>query len=268
MRSRAFSLLELLVVVAILSLLAALLFPVFARAKENARRSSCSSNLRQIGLALNQYAQDFDGWTPGSESGFVSWPTLLFPYIKGEEVFVCSSGTRTFAVANGLSPRTNYRDTSNNDGSFVPLRRVNHGLSYALNAIQTGKSIAGSNGWTSAGFTGTVLEPGANGSKSGFIGVGATATIGLNEAGIEDPSGTIRIFDAMATTNNGTSLRSISAEERTDHLALATASKTSNRHSDGFNALWGDGHVKWRRYGSTTPNEWSIQSDNADGTRR
>lgn len=69
-------------------------------------------------------------------------------------------------------------------------------------------------------------------------------------------------------TNNGTSLRSISAEERTVHFALATPSKTSNRHSNGFNALFGGGHVRWRRTGSTTPNEWSIQSDNADGTRR
>lgn len=266
MRSHAFSLLELLLVVAILCLLAALLFPVFARAKENARRSSCSSNLRQIGLAFNQYAQDFDGWTPGSESGWVSWPTLIFPYVKGEEVFVCSSGTRTFAAADYLTPRTNYRDTSSNDGSFVPLRRVNRGLSYALNAIQTGRSIAGSNGWASVGFTGTPLAPGANGPKSGFIGVGATATIGLLEVQVEDPAGTIRVLDAMATANNGTSLRSISAEERTDGFALATPSKTSNRHSNGFNALWGDGHVKWRRYGSTTPDQWSIESDNADGS--
>ena len=268
MRSCAFSLLELLLVVAILCLLAALLFPVFARARENARRSSCSSNLRQIGLALNQYAQDFDGWTPGSESGFVSWPTLLFPYIKGEEVFVCSSGTRTFTVADGLVPRTLYRDTTGNDGSFVPLRRVNHGLSYALNAIQTGRSVEGSNGWASVGFSGTLISPGVNGPKSGFIAIGATASIGLHEAGVEDPAGTIRVFDAMATTNNGTSLRSISAEERTDHFALATPSKASNRHSNGFNALFGDGHVKWRRTGSTTPDEWSIQNDNADGTHR
>lgn len=61
---RAFTLIELLVVIAIITLLAAILFPVFARARENARRSSCQSNLKQIGIGIAQYTQDYDEKMP------------------------------------------------------------------------------------------------------------------------------------------------------------------------------------------------------------
>jgi prepilin-type N-terminal cleavage/methylation domain-containing protein len=59
-----FTLIELLVVIAIIAILAAILFPVFARARENARRSSCLSNMRQIGVGILQYNQDYDEYYP------------------------------------------------------------------------------------------------------------------------------------------------------------------------------------------------------------
>src|SRR3954468_23505619 len=97
-----FTLIELLVVIAIIAILAAILFPVFAQAREAARKISCVSNTRQIGLALMQYATDYDdtvvpnnNQVAGSASStWLSWPDFLQPYIKNDGVFVCPSARR------------------------------------------------------------------------------------------------------------------------------------------------------------------------------
>ena len=90
----AFTLIELLVVIAIIAILAAILFPVFARARENARRSSCSSNLKQIGLGMLQYTQDYDEKYPILRTGapnYNNWAGRLQPYIKSKQLFACPS---------------------------------------------------------------------------------------------------------------------------------------------------------------------------------
>ncbi|RYX82009.1 DUF1559 domain-containing protein [bacterium] len=98
---RAFTLIELLVVIAIIAILAAILFPVFARARENARRSSCQSNLKQIGLGVLQYTQDYDEKFPmvlnGGDTvtaGITNgWAVVIQPYIKSTQLYQCPSET-------------------------------------------------------------------------------------------------------------------------------------------------------------------------------
>ena len=94
-----FTLIELLVVIAIIAILAAILFPVFARARENARRASCQSNLKQIGIGILQYTQDYDESFPISSTQVITntpgvtvgWADGIQPYVKSIQVFQCPS---------------------------------------------------------------------------------------------------------------------------------------------------------------------------------
>ena len=99
---RGFTLIELLVVIAIIAILAAILFPVFARAREQARKSVCLSNMKQIGLALGMYMQDCDQIFP--PGGLKDWEATkktdrnllaiqLQPYAKNTQIFRCPSDT-------------------------------------------------------------------------------------------------------------------------------------------------------------------------------
>src|ERR1043165_3748325 len=97
-QTEGFTLIELLVVIAIIAILAAILFPVFGRARENARRSSCQSNLKQIALGIAQYTQDYDeqlilgGWTGSvSSTNPCRWYAMLDPYVKSRQIYVCPS---------------------------------------------------------------------------------------------------------------------------------------------------------------------------------
>jgi prepilin-type N-terminal cleavage/methylation domain-containing protein len=267
---RAFTLIELLVVIAIIAILAAILFPVFAQARAKARQAACLSNCKQIGLAVAMYVQDYDEIYPPSQvnapsppapaGGTISWPTLIYPYVKNEGIFVCpsgettltsqtltsSAGTVTASYCGVTTVNTRFTPSNDTDGTVVGSSLVTKGLSYGRNLIPT-------TGWATAGFT--------NGDKSGFVTTGTT--IGIAEAAVARPADTIHIMDAWTSQcDQGNSIRGIQQEIRTDRYNNATASKVARRHSEGYIAIYGDGHAKWNRWGSSTACAWSIQDDN------
>ena len=126
---RAFTLIELLVVIAIIAILAAILFPVFAQAREAARKASCQSNLKQMALAMQMYADDNDEVMVPANIRYTgdvavdrlnTWDHLIQPYVKNGGIFKCPSWmAKATAPDWPLTYGINYRlfqfDTVNRD---------------------------------------------------------------------------------------------------------------------------------------------------------
>jgi prepilin-type N-terminal cleavage/methylation domain-containing protein/prepilin-type processing-associated H-X9-DG protein len=227
----AFTLIELLVVIAIIAILAAILFPVFARARENARRASCQSNLKQIGIAWMQYTQDYDEKYPGTYDP--AWDKAIEPYMgtkvqgtsaKTPLVFRCPSD---YTGASNPAFAGKERTYSANRGRFV----------------NPDGSIRYTGAWSNGGDA------------------GARAL-----AEIQDAAGTILVGERPGA-GNSFGLSSGSVMDRPRHQWLDIA-YPQTLHFDGWNYLFCDGHVKWlnphRTVGQGTidsnpaPGMWSI----------
>ncbi len=232
--AHAFSLIELLVVITIIAILAAILFPVFARARENARRSACQSNLKQIGLGLIQYTQDFDetmpfAQLPGSAKYTGVWMDAIQPYVKSDALFNCPSHPFTPGATN-IRP---YSSTNTRDDSNKTLG------SYSVNATYS-RDDAG------LGLVGTPVSYG--GQDGGSVQV-------VKLSSLEAPASTVFAADSSGEEYGfntrcyymrwhqyaAPAVYGIKDGFRT----LGTGGGTIiERHLETVNVLWTDGHVK------------------------
>lgn len=227
---RAFTLIELLVVISIIAVLAAILFPVFARARENARRSSCMSNMKQLGLAFMQYTQDFDeqlpinGSTSSTNPGTRSWDVCIAPYTgvkvgggASPLIFRCPSdvakeGKRSYAVIY--------------TGNYAPGAPSNAGLEYASGTFGYDRNLSLMRGV----HTASIPEP--------------ATTLLLVELP-SSPDG-VTTADPTYTNNSFGNYSNSYAQDITGNTNAQDRAKPGHTaHLDGWNYLFSDGHVKW-----------------------
>lgn len=217
-RRRGFTLIELLIVIAIIAILAAILFPVFAKARENARRASCQSNLKQIGLGITMYAQDYDERLPmqsdngvGGATSIINFadPTVgqspnslnvyyaIYPYTRSWQILTCPSATP------GAAPYNPYQPNSNSAAS------------YSVNGVFFDSNNAG------GGVSSSRMPLSAINQPSSRIFLQERNSVYNFEASYPDSAGGGQFREWMYST-------------------------FSNNHFSGGNLLYADGHVKWK----------------------
>ena len=252
-KDAAFTLIELLVVIAIIAILAAILFPVFARAREQARKVSCLSNLKQIGTAIMMYAQDYDETlcppsvgandTPAS----FGWADLIYPYVKNDKVFDCSSGTMRMTMNTKINPPRFYRTRG---GTGADVNRD----------AATGEDLGSKNIDYNYGVNGF-------GAPAGYEGPFDSKYRTL--ASIPAPAGVIGIADSRRASpylmSGGSGTRDYaSVADQVDGRRHPGVSST--RDPQAFaNITFLDGHSKYISIKKATfpsvPNQWSARDD-------
>ncbi len=249
---KAFTLIELLVVIAIIAILAAILFPVFAQAREKARQISCLSNIKQLGLGLLMYVQDYDetwprndnclnnGTTPlpgapatavgcsgpyGDRINHYKWWFWCYPYVKNLDINFCPSRTRIESEPTGYNQ---WDDWQNSAEVF--------GAGYGLNLSITGAL----NVWPTPAS--------GRAYRNSFLGGGL--------AGVSTPADTMLLMEtdnpAVGAYNYPYSSQTVTsyplATQEYWQAVLkpnGVVNKLQAPHTDGMNVGYCDGHSKW-----------------------
>ena len=244
LNKKGFTLIELLVVIAIIAILAAILFPVFARARENARRTSCLSNLKQVGLGVMQYVQDYDEmyprtlqvnlqeWdVPGLSDATTGgrawyWYKMIYPYTKSVQVYFCPSSSA------GTSPQTGHYGANQNVMTYYGTTTPPINMA-------------------------TVAAP-----ASVYMIMDYSAYLAAPGRVVTNPSA--QWYLPGSGKHNGQSAASLAM------TSWRVSDYDKGRHFDSVNMLFADGHAKWLNSGtiyresvkatSSQPSAWDPQT--------
>ncbi len=247
MKNRSgFTLIELLVVIAIIAILAAILFPVFASAREKARQTSCSSNLKQLGLAFTQYVQDYDETMPATVYSVPQgWACRIYPYVKATKVFSCPDDPTTTAVASAVpvsyATNVNARLGTTGNPAVSLAKYTSPSLTVLLYEIQ-GCPVNVSDPTEGTGATWSTAPASGYLSPSGYGNQGYPSSSKWG-------GGQGTTYDVIGPDPGGTA--GLEAE-----IAV---------HTQGSNFLAADSHVKWIRATLVSPGSNATNPNNPQG---